>query len=351
MPSYAGKREISISKAAVHLSKGQLTEAAILLRPLIDSQCHDMVVLKLLSDIYFYQGASHQIKALVDLDAWDNALIKAPYLDKCFGYALGARAFGLLEVGELEFGRKSAEAALMKNPADVWSIHAMSHYYEMSNDYGAAITWVRSIENVWSPPEGDVLLNIHMWWHTALFYVGDNQLDVAMSIYEEKIKGKNQLMDLADASSLLWRLELRGRQIEQAWWDEVATIWSSSLNVAGELSPNTYSFNLIHLALALTKSQLSEHSKLFVHVMKQILKFVKQTEELPLMDQSCLHPNALATRNVCLGVQAFVLEDYAESFRLLNFIVSQLQLMGGSTPQRAIFRMICKGAAKRLNSK
>ena len=58
---------------------------------------------------------------------------------------------------------------------------------------------------------GDSFLQVHNWWHLALYHLEIGEIDAVLALFDEKIGGGRSgvVMDLVDASALLWRLARR----------------------------------------------------------------------------------------------------------------------------------------------
>ena len=53
---------------------------------------------------------------------------------------------------------------------------------------------------------------VHNWWHLALFHLGLDQVDEVLALLDQRVLGSASplVLDMIDASALLWRLQLRG---------------------------------------------------------------------------------------------------------------------------------------------
>jgi hypothetical protein len=65
----------------------------------------------------------------------------------------------------------------------------------------------------------------HVWWHKALLHLDRGELDVALTLYDAQIRAdrSDDYRDIANATSLLMRLELEGVAVG-ARWDELAQL-------------------------------------------------------------------------------------------------------------------------------
>lgn len=256
-----------------------------------------------------------------------------------------------MEIGELEEGNVAALSSLTINQGDIWGIHARAHYFEMSKQHQLGTQWLESVRQNWAVPSG--ALYMHLCWHLALLYMGINQIDKAFQIFTSQIlPNMNGIaMNLTDAASLLWRLELRGRTVEQAWWDELASQWRIAIPAAWtgpQISHNTYPFNICHMALTLSKSSRPEDRKALEFLVYQVGGFSAIQEFVPLKEQTNLHHTAATTANICDSVIAFSENRWVDCVSSLISVKKQIQTIGGSTPQRAIFSIIADKACSKV---
>jgi len=86
---------------------------------------------------------------------------------------------------------------------------------------------------------------VHNWWHKALYHLDLEEGDAALALYDGPIRsGRSGIaLDLVDASALLWRIHLAGRDVG-ARWDELSVAWGAHAD--GRLYP----FNDWHAAMA-----------------------------------------------------------------------------------------------------
>src|SRR5690606_23934278 len=83
------------------------------------------------------------------------------------------------------------------------------------------------------------------WWHLALFHLELGEIDEVLALFDGPIHGARSTvaLDLVDAASLLWRLQLRGTDLGVRW-QTVADGWTP---LAGA---GNYAFNDLHAAMA-----------------------------------------------------------------------------------------------------
>lgn len=143
------------------------------------------------------------------LPAWDAA---AP------GYAsvLAMYAFGLEENGEYDRAERTARRALALDPGLPAAIHVISHVMEMQGRTREGLAFLAATQSAWSEGTG---FSVHLAWHKALFHLDALDPRSALTVYDAQIAkpGASDMSVLADASALLWRLQLRNIEVGGRW--------------------------------------------------------------------------------------------------------------------------------------
>lgn len=155
--------------------------------------------------------------------------------DPGYHAVLGMSAFGSEETGDYRRAESFGKAALDLEPADAWAHHAVAHVFEMQGRSREGIAWMREREPHWAQ---DNFLAVHNWWHWALFHLDLGEIDAVLALFDGPIHGprSNATVDLIDASALLWRLQLRGIDVNSRW-ASVAETWRAVAK------PGLYAFN------------------------------------------------------------------------------------------------------------
>jgi hypothetical protein len=155
---------------------------------------------------------------------------------------LAMHAFGLEECGDYARAEREGRAALEIEPGDVWAHHAVTHVFEMQGRVDEGVAWITGREPHWAVNN---FFAIHNWWHLTLFRLERGGIDEVLSLYDGRIRGTGSkvILDLVDASALLWRLHLRGIDVGPRG-AELAEAW------APFASDGLYAFNDVHAAMA-----------------------------------------------------------------------------------------------------
>ncbi|MGB6133160.1 MAG: tetratricopeptide repeat protein [Acidobacteriaceae bacterium] len=199
---------------------------------------YDLLAVRLAQFMTSYLGRSRDLQASVErvIRRWDPSM-------PGYGYLLGCYAYGLEEAGEYSraesIGRKAVEA----NPHDLWAAHAVTHVMEMQGRAGDGLAWVAQLEPGWRDCGNFVL---HVQWHRALFLETLGNFDEVLALYDREVQASDsdEYLDIANAASLLWRLEQENVDVGSRW-DELAQ------RAAGRQGEHLFVFADLHYALAL----------------------------------------------------------------------------------------------------
>jgi len=136
--------------------------------------------------------------------------------DAGFGYVLGMMAFGLEETFAFERAENLGRRAVELNAHDAWAVHAVAHVCEMQGRAADGIAWMNATRPAWRSDNG---MAVHNHWHLALMHLAQGDRGAALALYDEAVAPTAEAltMNLADASSLLWRLQLRGVDVGTRW--------------------------------------------------------------------------------------------------------------------------------------
>jgi len=235
-----------------------------------------------------------------------------------YGYVLGMHAFGLEETAHYGQAEAAGRKALALNPRDPWAVHAVTHVMEMQGRLDEGINWLLSRSQDWAPDNG---LAVHNWWHLALFHLdrGDDQR--VMELYDTAIRrpSSSVVLEMIDASAMLWRLHLRGAALGDRW-DALADGWESRIDEA------YYAFNDAHAMMAFVGAGRRDAAARLLRVLE------KRTSEGGT--------NGRMTWEVglplCRALHAFGEGDHAAACELLQPLRLVAARFGGSNAQRDI---------------
>ncbi len=137
------------------------------------------------------------------------------------GFIYGCHAFSLEEAGRYDEALRIGQKAVQMQPEDSWGLHAVSHVHEMRGDTARGIDWLETSRKVWTRCNN---FSFHMAWHLALLHLERGDHDRVLALYDDEVRPlpTDDFRDMANAVSLLWRLEQLGVHTGSRWEDLAA---------------------------------------------------------------------------------------------------------------------------------
>ncbi|TIX90826.1 tetratricopeptide repeat protein [Rhizobium sp. P44RR-XXIV] len=134
------------------------------------------------------------------------------------GFILGCHAFALEEHGRYAEALEAGQRAVALQPDDSWGLHAVSHVFEMRGDTKEGIDWLEGSRRAWSRCNN---FSFHMAWHLGLLHLERGDHERVLELYDDEIRPQqtDDFRDMANAVSLLWRLEQSGVHVGNRWMD------------------------------------------------------------------------------------------------------------------------------------
>ncbi|NKK82262.1 tetratricopeptide repeat protein [Rhizobium leguminosarum] len=134
------------------------------------------------------------------------------------GFVLGCHAFSLEEHGRYAEALAAGQLAVALQPDDSWGLHAVSHVFEMRGDTAEGIDWLEASRKAWSRCNN---FSFHMAWHLGLLHLERGDHDRVLQIYDDDVRPQqtDDFRDMANAVSLLWRMEQSGVHVGDRWTD------------------------------------------------------------------------------------------------------------------------------------
>jgi tetratricopeptide (TPR) repeat protein len=285
---------------------------------------HDLLALQIAHVGDFYLGASTMLRDRVAqvLPTWDAST-------PGYGYVLGMYAFGLEETALYSRAEDIGRRALDINRRDAWSVHAVTHVMEMQGRLRDGIDWLSAREGDWSVNNG---FAFHNWWHLALFHLEAGNFARVLELYDQRIRASASEvpLEMIDATSLLWRLELRSVNVGDRW-EKLAACWEPFAE------HSYYAFNDAHAVMAFVAAGRSELARRAIAAMER--------------KAAGSDTNAMMTRDVGLplaqAVTAFAAGRYGDTISMLQPIRTIANRFGGSHAQRDVIHLTLVEAALR----
>jgi tetratricopeptide (TPR) repeat protein len=315
-------RETAHVAALGSLAAGRWHQAGAMLEDIAIEHPRDALALQAGHQVDFFTGNARMLRDRIAraLPQWSGSMP---------GYhaVLGMHAFGLEETGDYARAEREGRRAVEIEPRDGWAQHAVAHVMEMQSRQRDGIAWMRETD-AWAK---DSFLQVHNWWHLALFHYDLGETDELLKLFDGPIYGSRSRLSLnmVDASAILWRLHLGGADVGDRW-QALAANWA-------EKPASGYAFNDAHAMMAFVGAGLSDAAE----------ALLAAQEEAAAGDGD----NAAFTRDVghpvTLAIKAFGDGNYREAVRLLRPVRSIAHRFGGSHAQRDFIDLTLIEAALR----
>jgi tetratricopeptide (TPR) repeat protein len=246
-----------------------------------------------------------------------------------YASVLAMYAFGLEENGQYRRAEKTARRALALDPGHPGAIHVIAHVMEMQGRAREGLAFLAATESAWMETTS---ISVHLAWHRALFHLDADDPASALAVYDAQIANtrKTDMSALADASALLWRLQLRNVQVGSRW-QRLADSWETQTLTGAR------PFYVAHAMMAFASAGRTAAAE-------GVLM------ELPDPDKSspsAQYPEDALTLPLCKALLAFVSGEYAACIGWLIHVRSAAHRCGGSLAQCDLIHLTCTEAALR----
>lgn len=232
------------------------------------------------------------------------------------GFLLGCHAFSLEENGRYAEALEAGQSAVSLQPDDSWGLHAVSHVFEMRGDTAKGIDWLEGHRKAWSRCNN---FSFHMAWHLGLLHLERGDHDRVLEIYDDEVRPQqtDDFRDMANAISLLWRLEQSGVHVADRWVDLAEVAYCRRTDT-------TLIFAALHnLAAMVAVGEREGVAELVAHI---------DAKALGLDDQARVAAEiGVPMARVLAGLNA------PADRRMIDRMVANLPKIGGSNAQRDFF--------------
>ena len=219
-------------------SNGDMRGAAKIWDTLLDEFPRDLIALKVSQFVLSYLGESEGMRERVArvLPAWSSD-------HPGYGFTLGCYAYALEESGDYRQAEDVGRRAVELDRGDIWAAHAVAHVAEMEGRLQDGIEWIGALANEWRDCTNFAL---HLKWHESLYHLELEQPDQVLALYDRDVRADStdEYLDIANAVSLLWRLEQAEVDVGSRW-RELAT------RAEGHLDDHALVFVDLHYVMAL----------------------------------------------------------------------------------------------------
>ncbi|KXJ23457.1 tetratricopeptide repeat protein 38 [Exaiptasia diaphana] len=311
-------RERMHAQAVKEWSDGNAIKACQIWEDILTNHPNDMFALKMAHDTYFYFGLQAQMR-----DSVASVMPRWKETTPLYCYLHGMYAFGLVETNMYQDAEKQALKGLELNPRDCWSTHAQAHVLEMMGRQDEGIGFLSKTMNDWTK---GAMLACHNYWHWALYHIEKGEYDAAVDVYDSQVGQRvksGAMLDLVDASSLLYRLQMEGVAIGNRW-GELLTMWQPHAH------DHITAFNDVHMLMCTLGSKREDKTQ---ELMESLRSFVEKGSGV----------NRDVTQNVGLPLcEAFELVDKNQhdvAVEILKPLRYRIVQIGGSNAQRDLFNL------------
>lgn len=242
---------------------------------------------------------------------------------------LGMAAFGYEECGDFARAEGMGRDAVTLEPRDGWAAHAVTHVCEMQGRSEEGAAYLNATSNGWAPESG---FAYHNWWHLALFALDREDHAAALALYDAKVRPEQSdiVMEMIDASALLWRLRLAGADTGDRF-APLATSWERAM------TDGFYAFNNVHALMAMLGAGRAQEAS-------RIVASLRETAESGGDNAAMAHEVALPLAQALCAFDAGRYDDAADK---LHRIRGRAQRFGGSHAQRDLISVTLFEAAAR----
>ena len=283
----------------------------------------DIVALAVAHALDFRLGRRRLLRDRVGraLRDWDASMPGYPSV-------LAMYAFGLEENGQYRRAERLARRALALDPGHPGAIHALAHVMEMQGRAAEGLAFLAATESWWIR---DTSFSVHLAWHRALFHLDLDDPGAALAVYDDQIATAEAraMSALADASALLWRLELRNVDVG-ARWRSLADRWETQ-------------------TLAGARPFFAAHAMMAFAAARRAVPAARVIEVLPAPGADgagALGEEALA-QPLCEALLAFARGDYSTCIEKLVRVRHVAHRCGGSLAQCDLIHLTFTEAALR----
>jgi tetratricopeptide (TPR) repeat protein len=291
---------------------------------ILDDRPRDILALAAANALDFRLGQRRMLRDRLArvISEWDATVPGYPSV-------LAMYAFGLEENGQYRRAEKTARRALALDPRHPGAIHVLVHVMEMQGRAREGLAFLAATEPAWRDAEG---ISVHLAWHRALFHLDADHPESALAVYDAQVSNTRtpDMSALADASALLWRLQLRNIPVGVRW-RQLADNWEMQTLTGAR------PFYSVHAIMAFAAAgRTAAAARIF--------------EGLPHADTSAAslsYPEDALTPPLCKALLAFARGDYVDCVEWLKRVRNITHRCGGSLAQCDLIHLTFTEAALR----
>jgi hypothetical protein len=283
----------------------------------------DLLALRLAQSCYFFVGQATALRDVVDLAApgWSRM--------PGFQYVLAMAAFGCAENGDTERAETLGRRAVEIEPEFPFAIHAVAHALHQRGDHVAGKLWMRQHEAQWLTVSR---MAAHNAWHLAQFELESGEPARALTALDQRLvpSASMSASSAADATALLWRLQLDGVD-PGSRWSALSDCWTA------QTSPGFWPFLDLYAAIAFNAAGHFDRA----HRLGRAVAACARADNL----------RARLSRTVTLpglhAIEAFAVGAFANACVALRALRPALRTVGASHAQVSLFGRMLMEAERR----
>uniref|UniRef100_A0A3P8NZA8 Tetratricopeptide repeat protein 38 n=1 Tax=Astatotilapia calliptera TaxID=8154 RepID=A0A3P8NZA8_ASTCA len=308
-------------KAMELFSHGNFPKACEAWEDILLDHPTDMLALKFAHDAYFYMGAQMQMRDSVArvLPHWKPHMPLSSYLN-------GLYSFGLLETRFYDQAEKVAMEGLALTPDDAWSVHSVAHVCEMKAELDKGLKFMESREKDWEVTD---MLASHNYWHWALFFIEKVKMIMGFS-------ASGAMLDIVDACSLLYRLEMDGVCVKERWQELLQV-------TRPHTDDHVTLFNDLHFLMVSLGAKETGTSRRLLEGLQELAKDPGDNQQHQLAGTIGIP--------MCQAMLEYNQGNYGQTVELLYPLRYHMVDIGGSDAQRDLFNQLLIHAAMKSENK
>ncbi|XP_019896126.2 tetratricopeptide repeat protein 38 isoform X4 [Esox lucius] len=250
------------------------------------------------------------------------------------GYLKGLYSFGLLETHFYDQAEKIAKEGLALTPDDAWCVHSVAHVHEMKAEVDKGLKFMESTEKDW---KGCDMLACHNYWHWALYFLEKGEHEAALNIFDSQVsrrgKASGAMLDIVDACSLLYRLEMEGVCVKDRW-RELQQVTEPHMD------DHVLLFNDLHFLM----SSLGAKESGGLAQSRRLLEGLQELAKSPEDNYQHQLAGGLGLP-MCQAMVEYEQGNYRRTVELLLPMRYHVTQIGGSDAQRDVFNLLLIHAA------
>jgi hypothetical protein len=284
----------------------------------------DLLALRLAQSCYFFVGQTAALRDVIDLAApgWSRGM---PGIE----YVLAMTAFGCAENGDTERAETLGRWAVELRPEFPFAIHAVAHALYERGDHAGGKLWMRQHETQWL---SDSRMVAHNAWHLAQFELESGEPARALAALDQRLipSASMSASSAADATALLWRLQLDGVD-PGSRWSALSDCWAT------QSSPGFWLFLDLYAAIAFNADGHFDRA----HGLARAIAACACADNLRA------HLSRTVTLPGLRAIEAFAAGAYAGACEALRTLRPALRRVGASHAQVSLFGRMLMEAERR----